>query len=238
MKRKIKKKEGYGKLIREIFGEDWPDRGWRRPSIASIAYIPSISDLRRIPSTSSAPSIPTIKQSLRDHLLQTPLFIKDEKCGIVFYDIKNQRKRPKTEADRLLDLLVVEMYLFLDSNTDKIADFITKHPAPHPAVEALRDSIPAFIAAGVKEKSLIKTIKQVGMWAHKSYRHDQTNLHKVNGRDLIKPLFDIFETVPRLGKDGIHLSIAHVLKEFRLESGDVDKIYTRIKKHSTRNKIV
>lgn len=217
--------EGPWGLILEIFGEDLEERLGAWPQ-----------------SPPPYPAISTIKQSLREHLLQTPIFTKDEKGKIVFYDVQHEWNCPKVDAEQLLDHLVDEVYLFFYSYIDRafphrIEDGVTTHQA----VAALRKSKSAFIASGTKEKSIEKTIERIMKWDRKSRRHDLKTIlqKKIDGKDLIKPLFTIFEgKAPRLSKDGIFYSIAHILKELRLEPGRVDQIFERIKKHSARKKIL
>lgn len=226
----MKKKPGLGKLIREIFGDNWQERDWR--GLAGRPIYPHLR--RRAKPTSNSPSYSEIKQRIRDHLLQTPIFNKSD-GDIIFFDALNERRPPKVDAERLLGLLVDEIYRFFDTDLDKAGDYLIKYlPYPHPAEVALLESKPFFLTTGIKEEAFNRTLNSLQKLVDKSAKYAATNYPLVNGKELVEPLFLLFdEHLPKLSKDTIYFSIALILKEFRLEHGQAEQIFERIKKANT-----
>ena len=170
----------------------------------------------------------------KKYLLETPAF---KRVGDKFnlFDQPNKLTRPCKDVDVLLDQLSMEFYHFfsvertkaewpLSAYGDRIAQ----------SINTLMDCKEMFLAAGVKEKSFLQTMRKIDKMFKRVLKHIYRSVNPSKRSELVGALYYKFKELTTLSDDGVYYNIAIFFKHLGIEQGDIKKIFQRIKRDFIR----
>jgi len=181
---------------------------------------------------------PEIISLFQSHLLELPIFKKGQKNDIILHTPEYPPKTLGEKAGPLLEWLSSTLGSFFRDiriDPESFSETMTKMTMALNEFSSCKNEL---ITSGIISEKTFKKIFDVIDKLRKGYlEHIASPIPSAKRTKLVKELFDGFkESIPRFQSNAVFYCIAHILKGFEIEKGNIEQIFGRIKVDFYRKK--
>lgn len=170
----------------------------------------------------------------KQHLLRLPIF-EEKGIRITLCVRKHTRAEYRVDGTKLLDDLALELASsFAEKKYDKEKPLLMYQNIMTSVLERLSSCKEQIVSSGVKEKTFLKIWNVINKWAEIVPEKHIGRIAPVKRVELMKNIIPYFKKYTKLSDEKIYYCIAHILKYFGIEKGNIEMIFKRIKRDYLR----